>query len=60
MIAQRQCWWCGRTAEVDTELPEPSGLVRDDTGRAGRETWICTDNGACVHRALMVRWGDAG
>jgi len=47
MKAQRRCWWCGNPAEVDTELPESGGMVKDtDT------SWLCTDNEACGRRAL--------
>jgi hypothetical protein len=47
MTAERHCWWCGFTAEVDTENPEPhNGLVRDT-----ETSWICTDSKACSQRA---------
>jgi hypothetical protein len=42
---ERRCWWCGNPAEVDTELPESGGMVKDsDT------SWLCVDNAACVQR----------
>lgn len=51
MIALRRCWWCGKLTEVDTELPESNGLLRDDSTFDGSESWICLDNTACVSRA---------
>ena len=46
MIIEKRCWWCGRLAEVDTELPESGGMVKDsDT------SWLCIDSAACVRRA---------
>jgi hypothetical protein len=46
MKALRHCWWCGRLAEVDTELPESDGMVRDS-----ETSWICADSKACSQRA---------
>jgi hypothetical protein len=49
MIALRRCWWCGTAAEVDTELPESAGMIRDsDT------SWICADGKACGDRAYAA------
>jgi hypothetical protein len=56
MLAERRCWWCGTAAEVDTELPESGGLVRDDGTMDGSESWICTDNKACTERAATTRF----
>ena len=48
MLKLARCWWCGFQAEVDTELPESGGLVKDsDT------SWLCTDNAACVARTII-------
>ncbi len=41
MMAVRRCWWCGRSAEVNTEQPESNGLLRDDSTFDGSESWIC-------------------
>jgi len=52
MKATRRCWWCGRAAEVNTELPEDNGLLRDDSTFDGSESWICSDDrqSECVRR----------
>ena len=47
MMASRRCWWCGQPAEVDTELPESGGMVKDSDS-----SWLCTDSEACGQRAL--------
>lgn len=48
-MADRRCWWCGQQAEVDTELPESGGMVKDsDT------SWICADGEACAQRAYAA------
>ena len=50
MMAQKRCWWCGRSAEVDTELPESGGMVRDTEA-----SWLCADDPeACADRALAA------
>lgn len=41
MIAERRCWWCGRTAEADTSAIRSNGLLRDDSTMDGSESWIC-------------------
>ena len=48
-MAVKRCWWCGRAAEVDTELPESGGMVRDT-----ETSWICgeAEARACSQRAL--------
>lgn len=50
VTALRRCWWCGRAAEVDTALVEDNGLLRDDSTVDGSESWICTDNSACIRQ----------
>lgn len=53
----RWCWWCGRSAEIDTALPEDSGLLRDDSSfaAASAELWTCTDENACNQRKYIQR-----
>ena len=48
-MAFKRCWWCGRQAQVDTELPESGGMVRDtDT------SWLCADGKACGEWAYVA------
>ncbi len=48
-MAERRCWWCGLLVEVDTELPESGGMVKDsDT------SWLCLDGEACGQRACAA------
>ncbi len=48
-MRQIHCWWCGKPAEVDTELPESGGMVRDT-----ETSWLCgaDESEACARRAL--------
>jgi hypothetical protein len=55
MLAIRCCWWCGFTAEVNTNLPESNGLLRDDSTMDGSESWICADSRTCNARAMKTR-----
>jgi hypothetical protein len=49
MIAIRRCWWCGFSAEVDTEVATPqNGLVRDS-----ETSFIC--EGKCVNERYARR-----
>jgi hypothetical protein len=55
----RWCWWCGRSAEVDTALREDNGLLRDDSSFAAATTelWTCIDSDACNQRKYVAyRW----
>lgn len=62
MLAKKRCWWCGKEAEVDTELPESNGLLRDDSTFDGSESWICTPDTAdlCVSPRFSPTRSDDG
>lgn len=45
MITQKRCWWCGNPGEVDTELPESGGMIKDT-----ETSWLCEDAEACNQR----------
>ncbi len=49
VMADRRCWWCGQPAEVDTELPESGGMVKDT-----ETSWLCADGEACARRAYAA------